>query len=182
MAMNPQIQTISPQTSSFAPFPIPPSPTSRYSGGRTTSSLAANPQIVSSSWLSQPAKEKSYCPHRPTLLPSRSFPGMESNRIKSSFFTEWLRPRLSLWEQNATNCGASIVRAIQWAFHFQSQSKLKSACTSRLTQKQQLALKLQLYCFAMSEAKVKIISWPDIVSIILALCKAAVQMSPEMMM
>ena len=34
----------------------------------------------------------------------------------------------------------------------------------------------------MSEAKVKIISWPDIVSIILALCKAAVQMSPEMMM
>lgn len=33
----------------------------------------------------------------------------------------------------------------------------------------------------MSEAKVKIISWPDIVSIILALCKAAVQMSPEMM-
>ena len=157
-------------------------PPSRYSGGRTTSSLAANPQIVSSSWLSQPAKEKSYCPHRPTLLPSRSFPGMESNRIKSSFFTERLRPRLSLWEQNATNCDASIVRAIQWAFHFQSQSKLKSACTSRLTQKQQLALKLQLYCFAMSEAKVKIISWPDIVSIILALCKAAVQMSPEMMM
>ena len=33
----------------------------------------------------------------------------------------------------------------------------------------------------MSEAKVKIISWPDIVSIILALCKAAVQMSPEVM-
>lgn len=33
----------------------------------------------------------------------------------------------------------------------------------------------------MSEAKVKIISWPDIVSIILALCRAAVQMSPEMM-
>lgn len=93
-------------------------------GAGDISSLVSNPETISSSWLSQPGKEKSYCPHNLALLPSWSFPGMASNSIKSSFFTEQLQPRLSLWEWNATNCGASIVWAIQWAFHFQSKSKL----------------------------------------------------------
>lgn len=88
--------------------------------GKTTSSVVSNPQTISSAWLYKPGKQRSYCPHNLTLLPSPSFPGMASNSIKSSFFTEQLQPRAS---GNATNCGASIVWAIQWAFHFQSKSK-----------------------------------------------------------
>ena len=80
--MNPQIQTISPRLQVLLLSPSFPPPVPGTQGGRTTSSLPANPQIVSSLWLSQPGKEKSYRPHKPTMLPSRSFPGMESNRIK----------------------------------------------------------------------------------------------------
>lgn len=109
---------------SFCLAPLPSPLPGRWGWGETASSLVSNPWTISTSWLSQPGKEKSYCPHNLALLPSQSFPGMASNSIKSSFFTEPLQPRPSLWEWNATNCGASIVWAIQWAFHFQSKSKL----------------------------------------------------------
>lgn len=72
-------------------------------------------------------------------------------------------------------------RVIQWAFHFQWKSSLNSAHTSYLAEQLQLALKLQSYCFAATEEKVKILCRLDIVSVILPLSKAAVWMSPEMM-
>lgn len=109
---------------------------------------------------------------------------MESNRIKSSFFTERLQPtKLSLWEWNATNCDASIVWAIQWAFHFQVaiQTKVSLYKLPRREAAACIKITIILFCHVRS-SRVKSLSWPDIVSIILALCKTAVQMSPEMMM
>lgn len=63
----------------------------------------------------------------------------------------------------------------------ENSDQLNSAYTKYLAEKLQPALKLQLNCFAVTEGKVKILSWLDIVSVILALCKAAMWMSPGMM-
>lgn len=118
----PRMQTISPQTSIFALLLIPP----LFQAVRGKDHIifgfkSPNCFLI----LATPAwQEKELLPHNLTLLPSPSFLGMASNIIKSRFFTEQLQTRLSLWERNATNCGASIVWAIQWAFHFQSKSKL----------------------------------------------------------
>lgn len=57
-----------------------------------------------------------------TLPPRPSFAGTGSNSRKSSFFAAQPRPGWAFG--NGTPRGASIVWAIQWAFHFQSKSKL----------------------------------------------------------
>lgn len=65
------------------------------------------------------------------LLPSQPYTAPTSVLRRNGFQQQKKQlPRstssagLSLWEWNATHCGASIVWAIQWAFHFQSRSKL----------------------------------------------------------
>lgn len=73
---------------------------------------------------------------------------------KSSFFTEKHQPRLSLWEWNATNCGASIVWAIQWALHFQSKSKLVKVSAHKLPCRETAAyikITIILFCHVRSK-------------------------------
>ena len=146
------MQTISPQTSIFAPLPIPPlfwvvrGKDHIISGCKPPNHFLI---VAIPAW-----KEKELLPSHSALLPSWSFPGMESNSIKSSFFTEQLQPRLSLWECNATNCGASIVWAIQWAFHFQSKSKLVKVSPYKLPCRETAAcikITIMLFCHVRSK-------------------------------
>lgn len=67
------------------------------------------------------------------------------------------------------------------AFPGKNLEELNLVHASYLAGKPQPALKWQLNCYPVIEGKVKILPWMDIVSVILALCKAAMWMSPEMM-
>lgn len=80
----------------------------------------------------------------------------------------------------SANCGISILYEIQWAFHFQHKPKLAQVSVwRRLCHEAAVCIKITLYCFDMSEAKVKIIFLLDIVSVILPRCRAAIGTSPE---
>lgn len=80
----------------------------------------------------------------------------------------------------SVNCGISILYEIQWAFHFQHKPKLVQVSVwRRLCHEAAVCIKITLYCFDMSEAKVKIIFLLDIVSVILPRCRAAIRTSPE---
>lgn len=71
-------------------------------------------------------------------------------------------------EQTGVNCDVSITREIQWAFHFRYKPKLvKGSVWKRLCCETAVCIKITLYCFDMSEAKVKIIFLLDIVSVLL---------------
>lgn len=82
----------------------------------------------------------------------------------------------------SVNCGISILYEIQWAFHFQHKPKLVQVSVWRqLCHEAAVCIKITLYCFDMTEAKVKIIFLLDIVSVILPRCRAAIRTSPETM-
>lgn len=85
----------------------------------------------------------------------------------------------TLWEQSGVNCGVPIIYEIQWAFHFQHKPKLvKVSVWKRLCYETAVCIKITLYCFDTSEAKVKIIFLLDIVSVTLPRCKAPTRTSP----
>lgn len=96
-------------------------------------------------------------------------------RIQQNHLPAWLQTEHTLWEQIGVNCGVSIIYEIQWAFHFQYKHKLvKVSVWKCLSYETAVCIKITLYCFDMSEAKVKIIFLLDIVSVILPHCKASI--------
>lgn len=113
--------------------------------------------------------------HLPLIMQEKLFYGL-SVEMQPNPVPAWLPTE----HRRGVNCGASILYEIQWAFHFQLKPKLVQVSVwRRLCHETAVCIKITLYCFDMSEAKVKIIFLLDIVSVILPRCRAAIRTSPE---
>lgn len=100
-------------------------------------------------------------------------------RIQQNRPPAWLQTEHTLWEQSGVNRGVSIVYEIQRAFHFQYKPKLvKVSVWKCLCYETAVCIKITLYCFDTSEAKVKIIFLLDTVSETLPRRKAPIWASP----